>query len=68
MHPILPNLLARIEKRRDTKAKEILCRVSPVAWQRVNLNGVYEFKSEERIELERLLRNVSTDSRQLFTI
>ena len=63
---ILSSLLARVEKRRDPKAKEILCRVSPVAWQRVNLNGVYEFESEEPIELERLLRDVSTDSSQLF--
>ena len=65
---ILSSLLARVEKRRDPKAKEILCRVSPVAWQRVNLNGVYEFESDERIELERLLRDVSTDSSQLFAI
>jgi hypothetical protein len=65
---ILSSLLARVEKRGDMKAKEILCRVSPVVWQRVNLNGVYEFESDEQIELERLLRDVSTDSSQLFAI
>ena len=48
--------------------EEILCRVSPVAWQRLNLNGVYEFESEEHIEMERLLRDVSTDSSLLFAI
>ncbi len=49
-------------------SKEILCRLSPVAWQRINLNGVYEFEGHERIELERLLRNVSTDSSQLVEV
>ena len=49
-----------------SRAKEILCRVSPVAWQRINLNGVYVFEGHDRIELERLLKDVSTDSSLLF--
>jgi TnpA family transposase len=65
---ILSNLLARVEKMGNSQAKEILCRLSPVAWQRINLNGVYEFEGHERIELERLLRNVSTDSSQLVEV
>ena len=63
---ILSSLLARVEKMGHSRAKEILCRVSPVAWQRINLNGVYVFEGHDRIELERLLKDVSTDSNLLF--
>lgn len=59
---ILSNLLSRVENRKDEKANEILCRVSPVAWRRINLNGTYEFSETETIELDKLLRNISTDS------
>ncbi|MEE8056514.1 MAG: Tn3 family transposase [Pseudomonadales bacterium] len=65
---ILSNLLARVEKKGDTRGKEILCRLSPVAWQRINLNGVYEFEGHERIELDQLLKGVSTDSSQLIDV
>ena len=60
---ILSDLLARAEKRKDEKTKEILCRVSPVAWRRINMNGTYDFIDTQSIELEELLRHVSTDSR-----
>ncbi len=59
---ILSDLLARAEKRKDETTKEILCRVSPVAWRRINMNGTYDFIDTHSIELEELLRNVSTDS------
>ncbi len=60
---ILSDLLARAEKRNDEKTKEILCRVSPAAWRRINMNGTYDFIDTQSIELEELLRHVSTDSR-----
>ncbi len=36
---IPPDLLARAEKRKAETTKEILCRISPVAWRRISMNG-----------------------------
>jgi hypothetical protein len=45
---ILSNLLAHKEGAGDHQGAALLKRVSPVAWQRINLHGRYEFIGSAR--------------------
>ncbi|MGI9286138.1 MAG: Tn3 family transposase, partial [Pseudomonadales bacterium] len=61
---ILSFLLARYERKRDQRAVDIITRVSPVAWQNVNLNGNYSFQQDNTLlDLEALLAGVKPEER-----
>ncbi len=60
---ILSNLLNKAEQQGNSGAKAIIAGLSPVAWQRVNLNGNYAFIDNEPINMEALLDEVSVDAR-----
>jgi len=57
---ILSNLLAYREHIGDHEAMAQLKRVSPVAWQNINLQGRFQFNSRpEPIDMEAIIRQLS---------
>jgi TnpA family transposase len=57
---ILSNLLAHKEGGGDPRGAALLKRVSPVAWQHINLHGHYEFKGAARsIDIDAIVLELS---------
>ena len=58
---ILSEALAELELRGDLDCAEVLRRVSPVAWQHINVYGRYQFDEDfTPIHLDRLRQQLST--------
>jgi len=58
---ILSEGLAELELRGDLDCAEVLRRVSPVAWQHINVYGRYQFDEDfTPIHLDRLRQQLST--------
>jgi TnpA family transposase len=58
---ILSNLLAYKEENGDTQAVERLKRISPVAWQNINLCGRYQFtRTTEDINIDAIVKQLAT--------
>jgi len=57
---ILSKLLEQFQAQKNTEALKIVSRLSPVAWQNINLNGKYIFEESNIIDLDKLLRGVET--------
>lgn len=57
---ILYTLLAIREQNGDTQVADLLKRISPVAWQHINLQGRYEFrKMPDEINLDAIIHELS---------
>jgi TnpA family transposase len=57
---ILSTLLAIREQNSDAQAADFLKRISPVAWQHINLQGRYEFrKLPDEINLDAIIQELS---------
>jgi len=57
---ILSNVLIYKEKAGDTQGTSLLKKVSPVAWQHINLYGRYEFSgSLETIDINAITQKLS---------
>ena len=57
---ILSGLLSKFEH--DDKMRNIITRLSPVAWKNINLNGTYAFSAYEIITMETLLAKISEEN------
>lgn len=57
---ILSNLLSYKEKTGDNQSAEMLKKVSPIAWQHINLHGRYEFsKQPEDINMDDIIERLA---------
>ncbi len=52
---LLSQMLEIKEKEGDWEAVELLKRISPIAWQHLNFLGMYDFSSENVVNLDRIL-------------
>lgn len=52
---MLSNILEIKRKQGDQKAEELLKRISPIAWQHINLLGMYDFSLASSIAIEQQL-------------
>lgn len=52
---LLSSILEEKEKLGDKEALELLKRISPIAWQHINLSGMYDFSLKGKLDLEKLL-------------
>ena len=60
---LLSALLTRFEISDETGAKEVIMKLSPVAWEHINLNGHYQFnKSIDRVNPVQLVEAVTARS------
>ena len=48
-------ILETKEKLGDKEAIELLSRISPIAWQHINLLGMYDFSLKNSVNIEALL-------------
>lgn len=56
---ILSNLLSYKEKAGSIQEIEQLKRISPIAWQHINIHGRYEFnKSSENINIDTIVQEL----------
>lgn len=55
---MLSQLITRKEQQGDTKAIEFLSRISPIAWQHVNLLGTYDFSFAQPVNTEALVETM----------
>ena len=65
---LLSSLLAHYEKEGNAEMVERIKRLSPVAWQHINLVGKFEFYSDEKVidlqlVIEALIRNLEINLR-----
>lgn len=57
---ILSNLLALKEEQGLLDEADLIKRVSPVAWQHINLRGRYRFRNQShKLELDEIVANLS---------
>lgn len=57
---MLSNLLAIKEEQGLHDEADLIKRVSPVAWQHINLRGRYQFRNQvPRLELDEVIDNLS---------
>ena len=57
---ILSNLLNHKEETGDSQGAELLKKISPVAWQHINLHGRYEFnKQPEHIDINDIIQQLT---------
>jgi len=52
---LLSNIFTAKEKAGNLEAIELLKKISPIAWQHINLLGMYDFSLKESINIERVL-------------
>ncbi|MCK5663539.1 MAG: Tn3 family transposase, partial [Thiotrichaceae bacterium] len=58
---ILSIMLEEAKKKDDQHAIDIICKLSPVAWQNINLNGSYDFIRSQMTDLKKLLKNAEVE-------
>ncbi|MEM7254577.1 MAG: Tn3 family transposase, partial [Pseudomonadota bacterium] len=57
---ILSEVLAELKMRGATSAAEVLKRISPIAWQRINFYGRYRFHAHaSTIDIKQLSQNLA---------
>ncbi len=55
---ILSKLLEKYEREANQKSLNLLCKISPVAWQHVHFQGHFKFAEEHLIDLDQLVKHL----------
>jgi len=63
---ILSSLLSKFKN--DDKIRNIITRLSPVAWKNINFNGIYAFSTYEIITMEKLLAKISEENTDFISL
>ena len=58
---ILSIMLEAAKKKCDQRTIDIISKLSPVAWQNINLNGSYDFIRSQVTDLQNLLKNAEAE-------
>ena len=58
---ILSIMLEAAKKKGDQRTIDIISKLSPVAWQNINLNGSYDFIRSQVTDLQNLLKNAEAE-------